>query len=255
MGNPFRTKAAAVLLRAVGHPHQLFGHRATELTALLVLLSPGLLLAQSVPAQSPSGSASRSTPPGALAVNPFTGLTSASATNYKPLTGRQRLYLYWKQNYWSVGAYFGPVLSALVLDQATGSPMQWGGGFEGYGRRLASRIGVSVIQGNVQAGLAVPLHEDVRYIALGQGSFGRRALHAVVYTFLTYNNGGRPTLNIANISGYYAATAVSTVWVPTNESTGHYTLVNGTEQFVLSVPVNIFQEFWPDIKTKVFHVH
>lgn len=226
---------------------------------LLILL--GNFALQPAAAQDPNGGASRAAPPVAptapnpLSVNPITGLTSTSATNYKPLTNRQRLYLYWKQNYWSVGAYFGPVLSALVLDQATGSPAEWGGGFEGYGRRLASRIGVSVIQGSVQAALAVPLREDVRYIALGHGSFGRRTLHAIEYSFLTFNNHGKPTLNIANISGYYAATAVSTVWIPTNESTIHYTVVNGTEQFALSIPVNIFQEFWPEIRTKVLHLH
>ncbi len=66
-------------------------------------------------------------------MNPVTGLVTSSASNYKPLTEKERWELYWKQNYFSVGAYFGPALTALVLDQATGSPAQWGGGFSGYG--------------------------------------------------------------------------------------------------------------------------
>jgi hypothetical protein len=59
-----------------------------------------------------------------LAVNPVTGLVTSPASNYRPLTGKERWMLYWKQNYFSVGAYFGPVLTALVLDQATNSPSQ-----------------------------------------------------------------------------------------------------------------------------------
>jgi hypothetical protein len=64
-----------------------------------------------------------------LAVNPVTGLVSTPTANYRALTGRERWKLYWKQNYLSIGAYFGPVFTALVLDQSTGSPQQWGAGF------------------------------------------------------------------------------------------------------------------------------
>lgn len=190
-----------------------------------------------------------------LAVNPLTGLTSASAKNYESLTGRERLELYWKQNYWSIGAYFGPVLSALVLDQATGSPHEWGGGVEGFGRRVGSRTLSSTIEGSVQAVLAAPLHEDVRYISLGEGGFGHRILHACAFSFLTYNNHGHTTLNIANLTGYFAAAAASTTWVPLHESAERYTWVHGAQQMGFAVPVNIVQEFWPDVRRKVLHRH
>jgi len=188
-----------------------------------------------------------------LAVNPLTGLTSASAINYRPLTGDERWELYWKQNYWSIGAYVGPVLSALVLDQATGFPREWGGGFEGFGHRLGSRALSAVVQGSVQASLAAPLHEDVRYISRGKGNFSRRILHAVAFSFVTYNSHGHVTPNIANLTSYYAAAAVSTKWTPTDEPLGRYTLVHGSEQVGLAIPVNVLQEFWPDIRSRIFH--
>lgn len=190
-----------------------------------------------------------------LAVNPVTGLVTSSASNYKPLTGKERWKLYWKQNYLSVGAYFGPVFTALVLDQATNSPAQWGGGFSGYGRRLASRTGSAIIQGTFQAPVAEVLHEDVRYISSAQQGGKRRALHAVVYSFLTYNSQGHPTLNLANLGGYYASTAISTTWLPGHYSVAKYTLTNGTEQIGLGVPVNLLQEFWPEVTHKVLHRH
>jgi hypothetical protein len=152
-----------------------------------------------------------------------------------------------------VGAYVGPVLSALILDQATGTPYEWGGGMEGFGKRLGSRLLSSTIQGNIQAALAVPLREDVRYISSGKGSTGHRILHAVVFSFLTYNNHGHATLNIANLTGYYASTAISTTWVPTSESLGRYTFVHGSETIGLSIPVNVLQEFWPDLTHKFGH--
>lgn len=187
-----------------------------------------------------------------LAVNPITGVVSTSTVNYRPLTGRERWKLYWKQNYLSIGAYFGPVFTALVLDQATDSPAQWGGGLHGYGLRLASRTGTAVLQGTIQAPLAALLHEDVRYVASKDRRPRRRALHAVEYTFLTFNNQGHATLNIANLGAYYASTAISTVWLPGKYDVAHYALENGTEQIALAAPVNILQEFWPEVVHKVF---
>ena len=82
-------------------------------------------------------------------VNPLTGLVTVSSVNYRPLSLNERWVLYWKQNYFSAGAYAGPVLTAVLLDQASGTPAQWGGGVEGYGRRLASRLGEADLQGTV----------------------------------------------------------------------------------------------------------
>ena len=122
--------------------------------------------------------------------SPVSSLVSVSSANYRSLCLNERWVLYWKQNYLSAGAYAGPVLTALLLDQANGTPAQWGGGVDGYGRRLASRLGETILQGTVQAPLAAILHEDVRYISRSQHGFGRRALHAVIFSFLTYDSRG-----------------------------------------------------------------
>lgn len=188
-----------------------------------------------------------------LAVNPVTGLVTSSASNYSPLTGKERLRVYWKQTYFSVGAYFRPVFLALVLDQTTNSPSQWGGGFSGFGRRVASRIASNMIQGTIRAPLAAALHEDVRYVYSSRRGVKRRILHAVKYSFLTYNDQAHPTLNIAKLVGYYASTAISTTWLPGRHSVPGYTFTNGSEQIGLSVPVNILQEFWPELSRKFTH--
>lgn len=191
-----------------------------------------------------------------LAVNPITGLVTSSATNYEPLTAKERWKVYWKQNYFSIGAYFGPVFTALVLDQTTNSPPQWGGGMAGFGLRVASRTVGGMIQGTVQAPVAALLHEDVRYISSPRHGFKRRALHAIEYSFLTYNSQGHPTPNFANLGAYYASTAISTAWLPDRQgSFARYTFSNGSEQIALSVPVNFLQEFWPEITRTVLRRH
>ena len=187
-----------------------------------------------------------------LAVNPVTGLTVSSALNFTPLTGKERWRLYWKSSFFSAGAYFRPVFFALVLDQTTNSPSQWGGGFHGFGLRVASRTGSNIVQGSIRAPLAAALHEDVRYISDQRGG-KRRILHAVEYSLLTYNEQGHPTLNVSKLVGYYASTAISTTWRPGHHPLASYTFANGSEQIGLSVPINILQEFWPEIWRRIAH--
>ena len=190
-----------------------------------------------------------------LKVNPITGLALASQSNYTPLTASERWELYLKMTYGSAGPYLSPLVTALLLDQANGTPRQWGGGWPGFGRRLASRTGNAVLQGSFQAPLAALLHEDVRYIPTSQHSVQRRALHALLYSFLTYNNNGRTTLNIANLAAYYASTAVTTTWIPGIGSAAKYSFSNGSEQIALSFPLNVAQEFWPEIRHHIFRRH
>ena len=188
-----------------------------------------------------------------LAVNPVTGQTTAVAVDYTPLTPAERWKLYYKQSFWSAGAYFGPLFAALLLDQSVDSPKQWGGGFRGYGRRVASRVASGdIVQNSFQFPVAALLKEDVRYIASYQHGFGRRVGHAILYSFLTYNSQGHPTLNLANIGGYYFAGAVSTLWLPGRQKVASYAFSNGSEALAISVPVNMLQEFWPDIVHTVF---
>jgi len=209
--------------------------------------------------QSPSASTPSSPPTedqkAQLKVNPITGMALASRSNYTPLTGSERWKLYFKMTYGSAGPYLSPLFNALLLDEDHGAPRQWGGGFPGFGRRLASRAGNAVLEGTFQAPLAALLHEDVRYIPTTHRSFQRRALHAILYSFLTYNDKGHPTLNIANLTAYYASTAVTTAWLPGIQSAVRYTFTNASEQIALSFPLNVVQEFWPEIRRHLFRQH
>jgi hypothetical protein len=108
-------------------------------------------------------------------------------------------------------------------------------------------VASSDIQNSFQYPVAFLLKEDVRYIASSQHGIGRRAAHAILYSFLTYNEKGRPTLNLANFSSDYFAAAVSTRWLPGRPKVAPYTLRTGSEGIVLGVPPNLVQEFWPQI--------
>ena len=250
MGNRLRLALAAIVLMLILLPSAFGQTDSAEGTS-----SPPSDPEVAAPQAPRTGEVQR--PEDRLKVNPVTGQTTAEATNYTPLTADERWKLYFKQSYWSVGAYFGPLFAALALDQSTNSPPQWGGGFRGYGRRVASRVvSGDVVQNSMQFPMAALLKEDVRYIASNQHGFGHRLGHAVLYSFLTYNTQGHPTVNVANIGGYYGAGAVSALWIPgERQRVAAYAFSNGSESLALSVPVNMLQEFWPEINRMVFHRH
>ena len=222
---------------------------------ILVTAVLGLLFLQATFSQphSPEAATQASGSPEkeSLSVNPLTGMVSASGSDYKPLTAHQRWRLYLKQNFWSVGAYFGPVASALVFDQASGNPEEWGGGLAGYGRRLGSRLATSTIQASFQAGTAAFLGEDTRYIVGDRHTFKGRAGHALLFAVVTYNNQGNKTVNAASLGGYFAASAASTLWLPGQRNVAVYTLTDGGKQVGLGALANLLQEFWPEIRRTV----
>ncbi len=61
------------------------------------------------------------------------------------LTAYQRYRLFMRQTFTTPGIYIKSDFLAL-LDQARGQPYQWGGGMQGYGRRVASEYGRTAIQ-------------------------------------------------------------------------------------------------------------
>jgi hypothetical protein len=62
-------------------------------------------------------------------------------------------------------------------------------------------------------------------------------------------------LNVANLTAFYASTAVTTTWIPGIGNAARYTFVNASQQIALSFPLNVVQEFWPEIQSHLFRRH
>ncbi len=190
----------------------------------------------------------------ATSVNVFTGVGYASPDNYKPLTGKERWRYYFNQNFISAGAYVGPVLSA-VIDQVNGQPPEWGGGMQGYGKRVASRLGTGIVQGTTQSTACALLGQDPRYIRSSSTSILGRAGHAFAFGLLTYNNEGKVRIAFATLASYYVSSMSTNAWLPDRYSALGDGVRDGNRQVILAGLVNQFQEFWPDIKRIVFRRH
>ncbi len=103
-----------------------------------------------------------------------------------PLNTRQRRAIYLQQTLASPSAYWKRMFQALV-DQARDDPPQWGGGWQGYGKRFASREGQFIFANSVAAWGNAKLGYEVRYEQCRCDGFRARVKHAIARNFYTYD--------------------------------------------------------------------
>jgi hypothetical protein len=180
-------------------------------------------------------------------INIFTGIGRVSKDGYKPLTGKERWHLYLNQTFVPPEAYFGAIWSSLV-DHISHDPPEWGQGMAGYGLRLASRFGTNVVQNSILAVGAASLHEEPRYISSSSKGFFRRSGHALLFTVVTYNNRVKTTPAIASVGSIYAASMITTLWMPKRYTVLGDGVRDANLQLAFGGMFNVVEEFWPEIK-------
>lgn len=130
----------------------------------------------------------------------------------------ERFKLYARQSFTTPGIYVKTAIFSLT-DQATNSSPQWGGGFEGYGRRVASRQGQFVVQNTISALGNGMLHYEPRYDRCRCAGLWPRTQHALVRNFITYNQTEqqfRP--QFALYGAALTAGMISSTWKPKHDA-------------------------------------
>ncbi len=175
-------------------------------------------------------------------------------TTPKPLTGMDRLTLFWNESYASPGAFVGVSVGALV-DQVRHTPAKWDGDGSGYTRRFASEYGQLATRNVIHDGLAAITGLDPRYVACKCQGTLRRSAHALKLTFTTYREDGRLTLDVPQIAGAYGSGMISTYWYPHNQFSPLVQGVQfGHEQMGEILVGNLVHEFGPDMQRHL-HLH
>ena len=165
----------------------------------------------------------------------------------EPLSNRQREQIYFRQTFLTAGSYLARGFSAAI-DQASGSPHEWGGGFGGYGKRYAARYGEFVVQNSlVSAGNAL-LGYEPRYDFCRCDGFWPRTRHAISRNFVAYNRTEKqlrpqaPTYTAAFVAG-----AVYNAWLPGQHSVWRGGALSMLSQAGIGSGYNFVSEFSLDI--------
>jgi hypothetical protein len=167
-----------------------------------------------------------------------------------PLTLPQRRKLFVRQTFITPGIYIRTVFLASI-NQAQGSPYEWGDGFAGYGRRLASNYSQTAIQNVFSTVGNAALGYEPRYDRCRCAGVGPRTKHALMRAFLTYNNTEqelRPQLALYGAA--FGAGMLSSTWKPRAQpwSEGGKSIAT---QAGFSVLFNWLGEFAPEITGKL----
>lgn len=97
------------------------------------------------------------------------------------------------------------------------------------------------------------LKQDPRYFRNPELPFFRRALYSVSRVLITRADSGRDTFNASKVLGGAASQALSDLYVPGQRQGLGPIRDRVTFDLLRDAGVNLFHEFWPDLRRKVFH--
>lgn len=192
-------------------------------------------------------------PPVRCFSNPSPGTPAAAATagtvqNPRPMTDREKLRFYLK-NVYGPQAFAYSVAGAGIA-QARDDVPEWGQGMEGYGKRLALRVGRRSIKYSIHSGLGILLHEDPRYFTSNRSGFRARSLYAAGQTFVSHKDSGGIRPAYSRFVGIVSATYISREWRPQADQTFSQYAYSSAIWLGIDAAKNVFNEFWPDLRRR-----
>ncbi|HTT20305.1 MAG TPA: hypothetical protein VMG82_15255 [Candidatus Sulfotelmatobacter sp.] len=167
------------------------------------------------------------------------------ASNFKPLTQRQRTQIYFKTMVNPLG-YFKAGFSAGI-DQWKDKPAEWEQGASGYGKRFANIVGQYSIQRTVTFGLSSVLHEDNRYFNSGKKGFWTRTGYAVASGVLARHDDGTLHVSISQLGGVAAAAFLSRTWQPPSQNSPGDAAVSFGITMASNMGFGVVKELLPDL--------
>jgi hypothetical protein len=211
--------------------------------AMAQQLMPGTL-ASTVKADSYEGASSSS----------LDAAATSSSDARQPITAKERVQ-------WTVNTTVGPEglageLFGAGLDTLFNSPpKQYGTHWQGFGDRLGMSVAGNAVSNTMEAGLGAAWGEDPRYFRDGGGSFGNRLGHAAKMTLMAEDRNGNLMPAYARFIAIPGSNFLSNAWrAPGDDDVNRATARTGLG-FLGRFGSNVFDEFWPDFKQKLFRIH
>jgi hypothetical protein len=143
---------------------------------------------------------------------------------------------------------FGPYSLARTVvgagyRTAKNSPEEWGGTWEGFGRRVASGVGKNVIKQTTIFALDESFKLDSKFYRSQNRSFGARVKNALVSPFTARAKSGKRVFGFPRIAGTYASSIIAyEAWFPKRYDYKDG-LRSGTISLGLNAAFNLVKEF------------
>lgn len=130
-----------------------------------------------------------------------------------------------------------------ALDQYRNDPIEWGKGWPGYKKRLASNLGEFYIQAVVTQGLAAAMNRPLDYKRCTCRELDERFAHAVRGAVTDELPDGSHPIAIPRIVGAFAGAFAQASWRPAPKNTRTVAaIVNGTTSLGVGALINMYHE-------------
>jgi hypothetical protein len=162
-------------------------------------------------------------------------------SGYQRPSGKERRDRYIK-------SIVGPKSLAMTVlgagySTARNDPKEWGGQWEGFGKRVASGLGKKAIKNSTMFGLDEALRYDSKFYPSRDRSFSSRIGNALISPLTARNERGRRVIGIPRIVGTYTSNIVAAeTWYPSRYSYKDG-LRSGTISLGMNAAYNLIKEF------------
>jgi hypothetical protein len=177
--------------------------------------------------------------------------SSSSSDARRPISAKERIQ-------WVVKTTVGPEgVAGEVVGAGFGtlfnSPKAYGPHWEGFGDRLGMSVAGNLVSGSMEAGFGAIWGEDPRYFREPGASFGHRLGHAAKMTFTAEDRDGNMMPAYARFIAIPGSNFLSNAWRAPGDDTANRAVARTGLGFLGRFGSNTFDEFWPDMKQKLFH--
>jgi hypothetical protein len=178
------------------------------------------------------------------------GLADAPSA-YAPLSRHCKFEIFLRQTY---SPYtFASAAFDATWGQAWAQWPQYGGGMQGWGKRLGATLADVESRRFIQSFvLASALHEDPRYFPSGQRGLISRGWYAATRVLVTRDDYGRDVLNRSELMGASLVSSLQNTYYPRPDRTLSGTMNRFVGTLGSDATANILREFTPDLK-RLFH--
>jgi hypothetical protein len=181
-------------------------------------------------------------------------LAQSTTKTDEPVTAAERTT-------WFVESTVGPAsleggLFSAGFGTLTNRPREYGTHWDGFGRRYGERLTGLAPSNAMEAGLSAFWGEDPRFFRKGgDAPFGNRVKHVVKWTFVAANRDGSVRPDYARFAAISGSNFLSNTWREPSEADNTHAIERIALGFLGRMGGNAWDEFWPDVKQKVFHRH
>jgi hypothetical protein len=181
------------------------------------------------------------------------GPQADSGSHYVPLSKHCKFEAFWRQTY-SPFTFISAAWEA-TWDQAWAQWPQYGGGMQGWSKRLGATLADTesrrFIQGFV---LASALHQDPRYFPSNNKKLLPRMAYAVTRVVVTRGDGGNSDVNGSELLGALFTSSLQNAYYPRPDRGFSNTLNRFGGALSSDAITDLLHEFSPDMK-HIFHKH